>query len=79
MACTSENKRTRIEIERLKKKNPQEIKSFVWTHSKGSAKVTIQDTQLRFPFSQDLEFWISIYLYNQEATKIVQNSNSCDS
>lgn len=29
------------------------MKSFVWAHREGGAKVTIQDTQLKFPFTQD--------------------------
>lgn len=55
------------------------MKSFVWAHREGGAKVTIWDAHLRFPFTQDLEYIISTYPCNQEATKIAQNFNSCDS
>lgn len=46
------------------------MKSFIWAHREGGAKVTIQDAHLRFPFTQNLEYRISTNLCNQEATKL---------
>lgn len=34
-------------------KQPPEMKSFVWAHRVGGAKVTIQDAHLESPFTQD--------------------------
>lgn len=55
-----------------------------WSHlseltGEDGAKVTSQDTCLMFPFTQDLEHRIPTHLHNQEATRIVQNSNFPDS
>lgn len=55
------------------------MKSFVWAHREGDAKVTIQDAHLKLRFTQDLEHRIPTHLHNQEAARIVQNSNSHDS
>lgn len=47
------------------------MKSFVWAHREGGAKVTIQDNPLRFPFTPGLEYRFLTHLRNQKGSKMV--------